>query len=758
MSAPIKPPPMDPWAPNVRATDVPPIAPEGLVNPLEGGADEAGSDLNTRKLAVTFIRDETGKEMLCEYATLPELAEHIGSRTAADKMELPWLKLATFGNKRTENNSLRHNENVEEISGIEGDYDGEKDGSEELSFDEAVARVSKANIRALLYTSSSYVPGVKERWRIVAPLSQHRRDDVRGTLRAKYVARINGLFDGKLDGASFTLSQGFLYGHLKGAEYRVEVIDGDFIDLADRTYAGSIFKDGSKVGDQAANDRQQHKPRRDDASEPVDRDKIEAALDVIDSNCKREMWLKVAAALHHELGEPGFELFDRWSSRGTGTVEVKGRIEPFYTPEKTRKLWDGARSMHSVTINTLFHYADQADPGWRQRYADEEGRRFFERMANRASAAGGGASGDSGGEGADSVSGEAEADWRKHLLLTDKGVPKSLLANAITALSGAPAWQGVLSYDQFAMQTTVRAAPPWYIKPMGPVPRAWSDHDDLLTAEWLQRAGIAVNTQTAAQAVEAVARGRAFHPVIDYLSALQHDGQPRLGTWLATCLGADQTAFNETVGRAMLIAAVARIFEPGCKVDTVPIFEGAQGARKSTAVKALFDPWFSDELADLGSKDAAMQTRGVWGIEVSELDAMSRMEVSRIKAFITRTTDRFRPPYGSRVIESPRTCVFWGTTNSDGYLKDETGGRRFWPVRVGNIKVDLLRELRDQLWAEAVVMYRGEVPWWITKTETLKDAERHQRDRYIGDPWDKVIADYVEMASEVTIDDVRVAP
>ena len=125
----------------------------------------------------------------------------------------------------------------------------------------------------------------------------------------------------------------------------------------------------------------------------------------------------------------------------------------------------------------------------------------------------------------------------------------------------------------------------------------------------------------------------------------------------------------------------------------MPIFEGAQGARKSTAVKALFDPWFSDELADLGSKDAAMQTRGVWGIEVSELDAMSRMEVSRIKAFITRTTDRFRPPYGSRIIESPRSCVFWGTTNADGYLKDETGGRRFWPVKIGKINVDLLREI-----------------------------------------------------------------
>jgi len=349
---------------------------------------------------------------------------------------------------------------------------------------------------------------------------------------------------------------------------------------------------------------------------------------------------------------------------------------------------------------------------------------------------------------------DASELWREHLLLTTTGTPKPLLANAITALREAPAWQFVLSYDQFAMETIVGGAPPWDFKTVEWIPRAWSSHDDLLTAEWLQRAGIAVNTQTAAQAVEAVARDRAFHPVIDYLLGLEHDGKARSGTWLSTCLGADQTAYNETVGRAMLIAAVARIFQPGCKVDTVPIFEGAQGAKKSTAVKALFDPWFSDELADLGSKDAAMQTRGVWGIEVSELDAMSRGEVSRIKAFVSRTTDRFRPPYGSRIIESPRSCVFWGTTNADGYLKDETGGRRFWPVRIGKINIEMLRDMRDQLWAEAVVLYNARVPWWITKQETQRDAERHQQDRYVGDPWDKAIADYVGAYAEVSVDEV----
>lgn len=343
--------------------------------------------------------------------------------------------------------------------------------------------------------------------------------------------------------------------------------------------------------------------------------------------------------------------------------------------------------------------------------------------------------------------------WRTNLIVTGAGAPKPLLANAITALREAPAWQGVLAYDQFALETLVSDAPPWHMGLQWDT-RAWSPHDDLLTAEWLQRRGISVNTATAAQAVEAVARERSFHPVIDYLSDLRHDGVSRTGTWLSTCLGAEQSRYNENVGRAMLIAAVARIYDPGCKVDTVPIFEGVQGARKSTAVKALFDPWFSDELADLGSKDAAMQTKGVWGIEVSELDAMSRMEVSRIKSFITRTTDRFRPPYGSRIVESPRSCVFWGTTNSDGYLKDETGGRRFWPIKVGKINVDLLQQMRDQLWAEAVVLYGAGVPWWLTKKEAQADAERHQRDRYVGDPWDRAIAEYVETASVVTIDEV----
>jgi predicted P-loop ATPase len=133
---------------------------------------------------------------------------------------------------------------------------------------------------------------------------------------------------------------------------------------------------------------------------------------------------------------------------------------------------------------------------------------------------------------------------------------------------------------------------------------------------------------------------------------------------------------------------------------------------------------------------------------------MSRAEVSKIKAFVSRTTDRFRPPYGNRIIESERSCVFWGSTNSDAYLKDETGARRFWPIKVGKIDVDGLLRDRDQLWAEATKLYHAGVQWWLTGSDVLREAEEHQRDRYIGDPWDPAIERYAQGETEVTVEKV----
>lgn len=190
-------------------------------------------------------------------------------------------------------------------------------------------------------------------------------------------------------------------------------------------------------------------------------------------------------------------------------------------------------------------------------------------------------------------------------------------------------------------------------------------------------------------------------------------------------------------------SAVARINEPGSKADHCLIAEGPQGGGKSTAFRYVAEPWFTDDIADLGTKDASLATIGAWVIELSELDAMSRAEFSRIKAFISRTTDRFRPPYGRRVIESPRQCVFVGTVNHAEYLRDETGGRRFWPVTCGQIDLEGLRRDRDQLWAEATARYRQGERWWLEETNAIEAAKEEQEARYSADPWEQPIADYL---------------
>jgi hypothetical protein len=239
-----------------------------------------------------------------------------------------------------------------------------------------------------------------------------------------------------------------------------------------------------------------------------------------------------------------------------------------------------------------------------------------------------------------------------------------------------------------------------------------------------------------------------------YLKGLQWDGVERLDRWLSTYLGSDDTEYSRAVGSRWLISAVARIFRPGAKADCCLILEGAQGIRKSTALRTLAGEYFTDELADLGSKDAAMQTRGVWIIELSELDGLSNSDVARIKAFMSRTTDRFRPPYGMRLMESPRQCVFAGTVNQSAYLRDETGGRRFWPVAGGRIDIEALARDRDQLWAETKGRFDAGAVWWLETNELAQMASNQQMERYEGDPWEEVISPWLEARSSVLISEV----
>ena len=329
--------------------------------------------------------------------------------------------------------------------------------------------------------------------------------------------------------------------------------------------------------------------------------------------------------------------------------------------------------------------------------------------------------------------------WFRRLRLDLAGAPERNEANVIVALTSDPAFAGVLAFDEFGQEIVVRQPLPWD-GATASLPRPWEDADDIRTAEWLQLRGINVAPVVVSRAVGAVARELRIHPVRDWLDTLTWDGTPRIETWTSTYLGAEPTAFHHTIGALWLISAVARIYRPGVKADHMLILEGPQGARKSTAIKVLAgEEWFTDELPELGSKDAALHMQGVWIVEIAELDAIGRAEVSRIKAFLTRTTDRFRPPYGRYTVEVPRQCVFAGTVNPDTYLRDETGNRRFWPLRCGAIDIAALARDRHQLWAEAVHRFRAGAIWWIDDPALLAEAREEQDRRYQSDAWDDLI-------------------
>ncbi|MGI8746323.1 MAG: VapE domain-containing protein [Bryobacteraceae bacterium] len=340
---------------------------------------------------------------------------------------------------------------------------------------------------------------------------------------------------------------------------------------------------------------------------------------------------------------------------------------------------------------------------------------------------------------------ETERDWRAELITSKEGLVKPILANVLTPLRSAQEWDGVLAFNEFALRTLALKPPPWKDSTVG----EWSDTHDSLTAEWLHWKGTYVSSKLAREGVETVAREHSFHPVREYLDGLEWDGVSRLDGWLENYLGATTADpsdarlhrdYVRAVGSRWLISAVARIYKPGCKADCCLILEGPQGLLKSTALKTITGQWFTDDIGELGSKDSIMQVHGVWIIEIAELDGMSRAEVSKVKAFLSRAVDHFRPPYGARVIDVARQCIFAGSVNLTTYLRDETGGRRFWPVTCGRIDIPRLLKDRDQLWAEAVRRYRSGSVWWLDTAELEEYAESEQHDRYEGDAWDDLIS------------------
>jgi predicted P-loop ATPase len=349
---------------------------------------------------------------------------------------------------------------------------------------------------------------------------------------------------------------------------------------------------------------------------------------------------------------------------------------------------------------------------------------------------------------------DKNSDWHSKLLQTDKKQPKSVVANALIALREAPEWQGVLGYDEFSLQILMRKQAPWVQDDRWKADQPWTDTDDVRTAEWLQHQGIGITKNVAGDAAETVAMENKSHPIRDYIRPLQWDGTPRIETFASVYLGAEPSAYTTAVCKVLFLGAIARLRWPGCQHDHMVILEGEQGTLKSSALRMLFSPWFSDDIAELGSKDSSMQVRVAWGIEIAELASMERAETERIKAFITRRVDIYRPSYGRRVISAPRQSVLIGTTNSSDYLKDETGGRRYLPIKCGRIDLAAIKRDKDQIWAEALRLVVAGHKWWLTDKAVIKAAREEQANRFAADSWFDSIAVFVSTKTDVSVGEV----
>ncbi|GEM70961.1 hypothetical protein SAQ01S_07270 [Sphingomonas aquatilis NBRC 16722] len=330
--------------------------------------------------------------------------------------------------------------------------------------------------------------------------------------------------------------------------------------------------------------------------------------------------------------------------------------------------------------------------------------------------------------------------WRTHLVYKDDGlklVDKDI-GNFRLMLTHHDELAGHIRYNDFSLNIEVGNVP-WR---NSSTPRPIRDEDYTHVREWMQRHGLKPTQQEAREALVLAARQHSYHPIHDYLSGLKWDGTDRLEHWLTELLGVQSDPYTKLIAPKVLIGAVARIFDPGCQLDTVLVIEGDQGLLKSSAIKALFGPEHTRDATDLfrqHNKMVLLMT-GAWAIELAEFSAVLRADESTVKGLITTRTDSVVLPYARSSTNHDRQCIFIGTLNPDesGYLKDRTGNRRYWPVFATAIRLDEIVKHRDQLWAEAVVRYQAQEPWWLDR-EQEKLAVEARETRNVIDPWSEIL-------------------
>jgi predicted P-loop ATPase len=324
--------------------------------------------------------------------------------------------------------------------------------------------------------------------------------------------------------------------------------------------------------------------------------------------------------------------------------------------------------------------------------------------------------------------------WKGKLASSNRGLKKNI-TNLMLFLRNLPELGNTIRWNELAQRAE------WNGRPI-------EDSDLVDVRLILEQHDFEPNVADVLPAMIRHARENAYHPVRDYLRGLKWDGTPRLDHWLTLCLGAPKTPFVQAVGRKTLIAAVARAFKPGCKVDTVLVLEGPQGLKKSTAIAKLFGEDYTAESVNLFDQHnkMVMAMMGAWCVELAEFIAIQRKDQNSVKGMLSMRVDRVVLPYAKIASDHPRQCIFFGTINpgDSGYLTDSTGNRRYWPVEVTKCDIAKIEANRDLIWAEAYRAFLNDEPWWFEtdEEEGLAKVEVEQRQKY--DVWDEILAEKIQ--------------
>lgn len=341
-------------------------------------------------------------------------------------------------------------------------------------------------------------------------------------------------------------------------------------------------------------------------------------------------------------------------------------------------------------------------------------------------------------------------DWLKKLQRArPQDPPKASYFNIKLIMDNSVDLHPFIGRNEFTAEDMWLQDTPWGAVKGRPV----NNDDSILIKDWLvHKFRIEASVSKIEECVIKLSLQNKFHPVRGFLDGLVWDGTPRLNNWLATYLKAvGPKRYLQLVGSKTLIAMVKRIYEPGCKFDSVLILEGPQGVGKSSTARILAHPWFSDSDLNVGDKDAVVSMQGTWVYELGELSAMSRADTNQLKHFLSRAVDKIRPPYGKRLETYPRQCVFIGTTNHDEYLKDRTGNRRYWPVKIGRVDLKTLERDRDQLLAEAIEEYMVGADVWVSNRGDVKLIEAEQGLRVESDDLVSELAEFFNDDDALTL-------